>query len=278
MKRRALLAAALAGAAPVAARAAPAPADNRAVMRRFVELFYVRRDVRAAFAKFVVPAYIQHNPGIADGSAAAVAALAPMFSATGAEFDVKHLLVDGDLAMVHLFGRGTPGTQGAAVADLYRLQGGRIVEHWDVIQPIAPGTHPLALAPEVAASPGDTTANRTIIAGFVDLMFRRKRVAAAFETYVAPDLVQHNAALGKGRAASIAALAPMFARPSARFEIRHTLVDGDRAAVHYHGHIDPNHAGAAVVEIFRLSGGRIVEHWDMFQPVPTTAVNPHPMF
>ena len=278
MKRRALLAAAVAGAVPVAAGATQMAVDNRAVMRRFVDLFYGKHDVRAAFNTFVVPGYIQHNPGIADGRAAAIAALAPMFRAPGAAFEVRHLLVDGDLALVHLFGRGRAGTPGAAVADLYRLRDGRIVEHWDVIQPVAAGTDPLASAPSVSAGAGVTAANRVVIAGFVDLMFRQKQVAVAFETYVAPDLIQHNATLGQGRAASVAALAPMFARPSARFDVRHTLVDGNLAAVHYHGHIDPNHAGAAVMEIFRLSGGRIVEHWDMFQPVPATAANPHPMF
>ncbi len=278
MKRRALLTAAFAASVPGAVRAARSDAANRTVMRAFVELFYVRRDVRAAFTRFVVPGYIQHNPGIADGRAAAVAALTPMFARPGAEFDVKHLLVDGDLALVHLFGRDAPGTPGAAVADLYRLRNGRIVEHWDVIQPIAPGTDPLAAAPVAAAGTDDTRTNRAVMAGFIDLMFRRKQVAAAFNSFVAPDLIQHNAALGQGRAGSIAALAPMFARPSASFEIRHILVDGDLAAVHYHGHIDPNHAGAAVMEIFRLSNGRIVEHWDMFQPVPPAGVNPHPMF
>lgn len=111
-------------------------ARNRAVIEDFARIFYAEKDVRRAFEAHVAPDYIQHNPGIADGREAAIAALAPMFSRPGARFDVKRILVDGDLAAIHLFGQGDPATPGAAVADFYRLKNGRIVEHWDVLQPM----------------------------------------------------------------------------------------------------------------------------------------------
>jgi predicted SnoaL-like aldol condensation-catalyzing enzyme len=115
---------------------------NRAVVEDFVELFYRRRDVRLAFERHVAPDYIQHNPAIADGREAAVEALEPKFSAAGFLADVKLVLVDGEFAAVHVHARSAPEERGAAVADLYRLAGGRIVEHWDVLQPV----------PEVAAN------------------------------------------------------------------------------------------------------------------------------
>ncbi|KQN04028.1 MULTISPECIES: nuclear transport factor 2 family protein [unclassified Sphingomonas] len=119
---------------------------NRAIVTAFAEQFYARRDVKGAFDRFVAPDYIQHNPGIADGRDAAVAALADKFATPGARFDVKRILVDGDLAMIHLHGRTDPASRGGAVADIYRLKDGRIVEHWDVIQPIpatARNPHPM---------------------------------------------------------------------------------------------------------------------------------------
>jgi predicted SnoaL-like aldol condensation-catalyzing enzyme/catechol 2,3-dioxygenase-like lactoylglutathione lyase family enzyme len=116
--------------------------DNRAIMEDFVTLLYGERRVEAAFKRHVAPDYIQHNPGIADGRDAAIAFLEPKFSAAGATFDVKRLLIDGDLAVVHLHGRPDPAQPGVSVADVYRLKGGKIVEHWDVLQPITQGANP----------------------------------------------------------------------------------------------------------------------------------------
>ncbi|MDE2434963.1 MAG: nuclear transport factor 2 family protein [Sphingomonadales bacterium] len=117
-----------------------APADsaarNRKIIEDFARVFYQEKDVKRAFETYVVPGYIQHNPGIADGRDAAVAALTPMFSAPGSRFEVKHIVVEGDMAVIHLFGQGDPATKGAAVADIYRLKDGKIVEHWDILQPM----------------------------------------------------------------------------------------------------------------------------------------------
>lgn len=122
---------------------APAPSlteRNRAVIEDFAQLFYGRQDVRAAFEKHVALDYVQHNPGIGDGRAAAIAALEPMFGRPDARFEGKRILVDGELAAIYLHGRGDARTAGAAVADFYRLRDGKIVEHWDVIQPIVATT------------------------------------------------------------------------------------------------------------------------------------------
>ena len=121
--------------APVTAASGKAR-DNRAIVTDFARLFYTERDVKGAFEKYVVPDYIQHNPGLADGRDAAVAALAPMFADRVKSFQIKRILVDGDMAVIHVHARPTPDSRGASVFDMYRLKNGKIVEHWDAIQPV----------------------------------------------------------------------------------------------------------------------------------------------
>jgi predicted SnoaL-like aldol condensation-catalyzing enzyme len=109
-------------------------ADNRELMADFARIFYTDRDPRSAFARYVAPGYVQHNPGLPDGPDAAVEGLEPKFRADGARFTVQRILVDGDLAVVHVKA-SRPGAPDTAVADFYRIEDGRIVEHWDVLQP-----------------------------------------------------------------------------------------------------------------------------------------------
>jgi predicted SnoaL-like aldol condensation-catalyzing enzyme len=121
---------------PAAQNSDAARTGNREIITRFADLFYRQRKVDEAFSTYVAPDYIQHNPGLADGREAAIVALRPLFARQDHSFAIERILVDGDLAAIHV--RVTsptpPGTKGAAVVDLYRLVGGKIVEHWDVIQ------------------------------------------------------------------------------------------------------------------------------------------------
>lgn len=123
-----------------------------------------------------------------------------------------------------------------------------------------------------------TERNRAIITDFADLFYRRKDVKAAFEKYVAPDYIQHNPGVADGRDAAITALSPMFARPDSRFDVKRIIVDGNLAVIHLHGQARADTAGGAVTDIYRLADGKIVEHWDVLQPMPTASKNPHPMF
>jgi predicted SnoaL-like aldol condensation-catalyzing enzyme len=119
--------------------------DRRALVTEFARIFYTERDPRTAFERFVSADYIQHNPGLPDGPEAAVEGLEPKFRAEGARFEVQRILVDGDLAVVHLKA-SRPGAADTAVADFYRIRDGRLVEHWDVLQPVPPvsaNDHPM---------------------------------------------------------------------------------------------------------------------------------------
>jgi predicted SnoaL-like aldol condensation-catalyzing enzyme len=120
-------------------------ADNRELMTDFARIFYTERDPRGAFARYVAPGYIQHNPGLPDGPEAAVEGLEPKFRAEGARFEIQRILVDRDLAVVHVKA-SRPGAPDTAVADFYRIEDGRIVEHWDVLQAVpasSANAHPM---------------------------------------------------------------------------------------------------------------------------------------
>lgn len=136
------------------------------------------------------------------------------------------------------------------------------------------------LAPAAIAGSGATLTerNRAIMTDFADRFYTRRDVVGAFQRYVVPDYIQHNPGLADGRDAAVAALAPKFAMPGARFDVKRIVVDGDMAVIRLHGRTDPTSAGGAVADIYRLKGGKIVEHWDVIQPMPTTSRNPHPMF
>jgi len=66
--------------------------------------------------------------------------------------------------------------------------------------------------------------------------------------------------------------------PDATHNLKRAFVDGDHVVVHHHVIRHAGDPGMAVVDIFRVEGGRIVEHWDVLQDVPESPVNPLPMF
>ena len=124
-----------------------------------------------------------------------------------------------------------------------------------------------------------TLSAREVVERFIDSLFRKKEVRQAFESWVASDYVQHKATLPDGREPVIGFLENLFERyPDRIFTIHRIIASDDLVAVHYHSQATPEDLGFAVVDIFRVENCRIVEHWDVVQPVPEQSANDNTIF
>ena len=122
-------------------------------------------------------------------------------------------------------------------------------------------------------------APKEVVTRFMTALYVDKQVRAAFETWVDPGYIQHNPMAQTGRQAAIDFLEPFFAQhPDIHYSIMRTMADGNLVAVHSHGSFSAEDRGIAVVDILRVEGCKVVEHWDVVQPVPEKAANSNGMF
>lgn len=120
---------------------------------------------------------------------------------------------------------------------------------------------------------------KKIVTDFYEMAFVQHKAKEAAETYLAPDYVQHNPMVPTGRQPFIDYFVPFFAKnPEAKAKVVRVLADGDMVAVHVHSTNGKNDRGRAIVDLFRVKDGKIVEHWDVIQAVPEKAANTNTMF
>jgi predicted SnoaL-like aldol condensation-catalyzing enzyme len=109
---------------------------NKKTVAAFEEAALNQKDFDAA-SKYLGPRYTQHNPNAADGPEGLkgyITFLRDKFPNSHSES--KHIFADGDYVIAHDHAVREPGTRGFAIVNIYKLENGKVVEHWDVIQPI----------------------------------------------------------------------------------------------------------------------------------------------
>lgn len=108
----------------------------------FLRTAFEQGEPEAAVRRHVGAKYVQHGAGASPGKEGFVAfAGAVARDHPDLRIDIRRILADGDLVAVHFWLTGLGDGPGHAVVDIFRLDAdGRIVEHWDVMQAIAPGT------------------------------------------------------------------------------------------------------------------------------------------
>ncbi|MFF6786403.1 ester cyclase [Streptomyces sp. NPDC012510] len=244
--------------------------NKELVLRLYSEAF--NKDKTDVVKELVGSDYVQHDksvPGGADGQVKQfedVKAEIP-----GAVATVKHVAADGDLVAVHWHASATPKNEatGEAKTDLFRVDNGKLVEHWGITQTVPKKTASgNSLFSDVYRYPnGEPTLseeqeekNRK----FAVEAYRKLSDgdASVIDKSWDPRYYQHNP------------IAPNGTAPLKRFfeqnaqgtpspsgtagggtRFGKTLADGDLVWVYSSDYV--------VVDLFRVVDGKIIEHWDV---------------
>lgn len=121
---------------PVEITDTSATESNKALIQNFVDDILIGGKYETLASYYNGDAYIQHNPGVPDGVSGLSAALGEMIKAGNPmTYSRSHLLI-GEGNFVLVVSEGKIGEQANTFYDLFRVQDGKIAEHWDVIEPV----------------------------------------------------------------------------------------------------------------------------------------------
>ena len=108
---------------------------NKEVVAAMYKEFFNDHDVNAAL-KYVRVDYFQHNPVVNQGRAGLMEGFAKKFEVEPTfHLEIKMMIEDGDMIAVYLKNVDPEGNTKCRVVDIYRMEDGKLAEHWDVLQP-----------------------------------------------------------------------------------------------------------------------------------------------
>lgn len=211
--------------------------------------------------------YIQHNPQTEEGSEG-LEELFKRLSETSPRVNIVRAFEDGDYVFAHTeydFARSNIGFE------VFRFDGEHVVEHWDNIQQRA-GPNPSGLTmiegPTEAADHNLTEANRKTARDFIETVLVRRQFEQ-LERYIdGPDFIQHNPEMPSGVSAMRAALE---ARHGDGFVTQYTRLHRVLAEGNFVLSVSEGlrmGAPAAFYDLYRVSAGKLIEHWDTIENIP----------
>lgn len=90
-----------------------------------------------AVARYVGSQYVQHNPDTPDGPEAFVKSTLHLIARhPELRVDIKRVIAEGDFVAAHNLVTTSRASRGLVGIDIFRLENGKIVEHWDARQPV----------------------------------------------------------------------------------------------------------------------------------------------
>ena len=214
--------------------------------------------------------YRQHNLAAADGLAGFGALLAALPPGSARVRPVR-VFQDGPFVVTHT----EYNFFGPKIGfDIFRFAEGKIVEHWDNLQETPakanPSGHSMIDGPTEPTDLERTEANKSLVNSFVNQILVEGKLDK-LPTFIGAEnseYVQHNPAIGDGLSGLGAALREMASRGITMkyTKIHRVLGEGNFVLTVSEGTFA--NQPTAFYDLFRVAGGKIVEHWDTIETIP----------
>jgi predicted SnoaL-like aldol condensation-catalyzing enzyme len=248
---------------------------NKAIAYRAQYELLVDKDM-SALDRYWGDYYLQHNPGLRNGLPELK--IFKTANVPGATTELVRCFGDRDLVFFQERVSGLMPND-LCFFDTYRLEGGKIVEHWDACQEIPgpnPAGHTIFDGPTEIKHPEETEATRAVVTALVSRVFVMDQMDV-LDRYVAPGLIQHTPGLHGG----IAGLnrrfleAQWFSGAINYIALRRVIAEGEFAVTCSQAEVGG--LPFALYDMWRVSDGKVVEHWGLSQQAKKSAFHDNPM-
>ena len=215
--------------------------------------------------------YIQHNLAVGDGLSGFAAVLQQLPKGS-AKVNMVRVFKDGDYVFTHT----DYNFFGPKIGfDVFRLENGKIVEHWDNLQekPGAPNPsgHTMVDGPSTVEDLEKTAENKALVKAFVEDILVNGRMEKLADYFDGDNYIQHNPNIADGLSGLGAALEAMAKQGiTMKYDrIHKVLGEGNFVLVASEGSFAGKHT--AFYDLFRVQNGKIAEHWDTIETIPPSS-------
>jgi predicted SnoaL-like aldol condensation-catalyzing enzyme len=120
--------------------------------------------------------------------------------------------------------------------------------------------------------------NKELVLKFYDIAINQKNFDRA-KGFLGNPYIQHNPNIGDGEE-GLFDFIEFFRKnfPKSHVNFKRVIAEDDYVVLHSSGENGPHPNGTALVDIFRVKDGKIMEHWDVMQEVPKVVANSNSMF
>jgi predicted SnoaL-like aldol condensation-catalyzing enzyme len=228
--------------------------------------------------------YIQHNPFIPTGLEPFIDML-PVLQENGTTAENIRMFVDGDYVFMHNIWRNAApfGADEMVSFDIIRVdENGKVAEHWDAMTVLVNETasgRTQTDGPTAVEDLDKTEANKALAVALIEDVLMGKNPEKITDHISAEQYDQHNPGIKDGLAGITEAVATLTANNNmfVYTKIHKVLGEGNFVLTVSEGQW--NGKPQVFYDLFRVANGKVVEHWDVIQEIPTEGLaNDNGMF